>query len=142
MSFSADLLRSTLGLVDADVNYSVNCDHRSKPMFSPTSYLMSRGCPHVLLTCCLPRASCACAEYTKPTGPGLAKPLTVGPFMKIPNSSQLNNNFRISFRKLLLQYGCHDLTCVSLGWPVSDAEPLCAQEFHGHQNNTAAAAVS
>ena len=77
-------------------------------MFSPTSYLIVRGCTYRLLISCWCRASCACAEYTKPTGPGSAKPLTVDPFMKTPDSGQLNNNLHISFRKLL-QYDCHDL---------------------------------
>ena len=89
----------------------VNCYHRPKPNFSPTSCLMSCGCTCWLLICCLSRASCACAKYTKPTGPGSPKPLTVGPFMNTPNCGQLNNNFHISFQKLLLQYGCHDLLC-------------------------------
>ena len=57
-------------------------------------------------------------------------------------SGQLNNNFHILFRNFF--YGTDARTketskhlttyCIKFGlWPVSDAEPLCAPEFHGHR---------
>ena len=52
-------------------------------------------------------------------------------FMKRWNSDQLNNNFHISFRKLL-QYGCHDLLCQV--WDgLSRMQSLCV-----HKNSTLA----
>ena len=62
--------------------------------------------------------------------PLAAKPLTVGPFMKTQYSGQLNNNFHISFRKLFLQYGCHDLQC-QVWAGLSQMQSLCV-----HKNST------
>ena len=87
------------------------------------------GCPYRLLICCLHRASCTCAEYTKPAVSGSAKPLPVGPSMKTQNSGQLNKNLHISFRKLLLRSGCHDLLC-QMRAGLSRMQSLC-----GHKNS-------
>ena len=62
-------------------------------------------------------------------GPDSAKPLTFGPFMKTPNSGQLNTNIHISFRKLL-HNRCHGL--LRQVWAgLSRMQSLCM-----HKNST------